>query len=53
MIKIFSNILDFFSKRHLHYREIKRNKIEKHDIRKQIEKVLFSKNSQFRSFFEK
>ena len=53
MIKIFSNISSFFSKRHLHYREIKRNRIERHDIRKQTEKILFSKDNQSRNLLEK
>ena len=53
MIKIFSNISSFFLKRHLHYREIKRNRVEKHDVREQTEEILFSKDSQFRNFFEK
>ena len=53
MIKIFSNISDFLSKRHLHYREIRRNRVERHDIRKQTEEILFSRDSQFRDLLEK
>ena len=53
MTKFFSNISNFFSKRHLHYREIRRDRVEKHDVREQTEKILFLKDNQFRDFFEK